>query len=627
MAAVALPSRKVGYHHFAFLRGCLEGLPAAEMGRRYLETGDDLVQARKTLAWIHEALIQAARRRNAYSKARLLRVAKILDEAAPAARVIDTPSLEDFRDERDPSGFYSERELIELFEAEYGANEEDKRRARIHRKRLDALLWLEGWLAENPSLDDPVSAWLSESLVGRLSAGGITSFRDLTHYMSAHGRRWWARIPGLGEQGARNLEAWIDTQSAYLQFSAASAVVPYSDRAAREMAHRPMVCVSSGLAPMEYLQVPDWLSGALGENRFQGRCALGSHVVTDMQAINAWLMTRNEKANTLRSYRSHAERLLLWSMIELEKPLSSMGPEDCANYRAFLVALGASEHEWRWRNPREYWISARRHERWSPEWRPFSGGLAMSSIKTSLTIVNGLFEYLRRQRYLDTNPWDGVGTIRGFRHRIKSEHALSSRQWGFVLEACQSIQDEEIRARLEFILWFSYGTGMRLFELVGAKLGDIEPAADGDGRIIRVLGKGDIEREIPVGNFLLDKLYTYIATQNVGPIDALPRSWPLINTIRGQGRGISNARLYELLKAHFARAALLCDDLLDRDNLMRASTHWLRHTFGTHAIEAGADLVSVQEILGHASIATTGIYTHANLKAKRTAQDNLLSKK
>jgi site-specific recombinase XerD len=112
---------------------------------------------------------------------------------------------------------------------------------------------------------------------------------------------------------------------------------------------------------------------------------------------------------------------------------------------------------------------------------------------------------------------------------------------------------------------------------------------------------------------------------------ANPMRWdsalPLISTLgaahqqvqKNKDRPLAARSLAQLIKHHFEMAADRLDDLIDEHQLRQASTHWLRHTAATTMINRGAQVATVQEILGHASAATTAIYTHADRKRKREA--------
>ena len=151
-------------------------------------------------------------------------------------------------------------------------------------------------------------------------------------------------------------------------------------------------------------------------------------------------------------------------------------------------------------------------------------------------------------------------------------------------------------ARDTAIMELFYSTGMRLSELVGLDVKDVDPI----GETARVLGKGARERICPVGGPALEAIsrYRHAARVEAGPL--------FINKSR---RRISARAVDSILKARLAQAGLPAD----------LSPHKLRHSFATHLLDNGADLRSVQTLLGHASLSTTQIYTHVTVERLKAA--------
>ncbi len=150
------------------------------------------------------------------------------------------------------------------------------------------------------------------------------------------------------------------------------------------------------------------------------------------------------------------------------------------------------------------------------------------------------------------------------------------------------------RALLELL----YAAGLRISEALGLDLEDLSR----DGGFVRVIGKGDKERLVPVGDIALGVLGTWIEGPRTVLMDmshvAPPRGGPLF--LGNRGRRWARQQAWAVVK-RAAIAAGLSD---------RVSPHTLRHSFATHLLEGGADLRIVQELLGHASISTTQLYTH-----------------
>ena len=152
------------------------------------------------------------------------------------------------------------------------------------------------------------------------------------------------------------------------------------------------------------------------------------------------------------------------------------------------------------------------------------------------------------------------------------------------------------RAMLEVL----YATGLRVSELVGLRLGDLHL----DAGYLRCVGKGSKERVVPLGAAANASLQSYLADGRPALLD--PRRSEFLFVSRS-GRPLTRQGFWKLLRAHGARAGIG----------IPFSPHTLRHSFATHLLEHGADLRSVQVLLGHANISTTEIYTHVNRERLR----------
>lgn len=624
--------RRVALHHLAFFRATLEGIDLAEAGERYLETGKNVPRARHTLKWIKLELIAACR----LAKPHYARILKVPPEryAKDGAEASSYRDLEDFRLQVDPSGFYTEAELIEQFEQRYQDSDPKARRraqrnARLRRKLKETLAWLETYLPVEPQADDPVGVWLDEDLASNLNKAGIETVAQLGSLMARRGARWHRAVRGIGPETAPRIERWL----------ANAGLKPEPvRRPTRDSPPAP----TTAIVPFERFIPPSSLTGSNGSNRSHASALAARN---DLEAIAAWLDTLGDEPNTVRSYRAHAERFLLWMIFEKGKPLSSATNEDCSEYRNFLAAVGqegmldedGQRQFWYWTIPSSDWVGQRKEPRFSPAWRPFAGPLSASSQKLSVTIVVALFEWLTRQRYLVTNPWDKVAKAKAD-NRLRVDHALSAAQWQATLSACADIADTLPRLRMRFLLLAAYSLGLRLSELRAMKVAQrveekgkpnyglkLEPT--GDGWEIMVKGKGSKNREVPVPTKTLEALCDYMAARGFGDD---PGTWPegviLVASLSGSAyEPLSASRIYRMFEAQFAKAAKNAPTRADGNRLQEASTHWLRHTHATHALAAGVSIDVVADSMGHASEATTRLYTHANRRRRRAGAEKLMS--
>jgi integrase/recombinase XerC len=226
-------------------------------------------------------------------------------------------------------------------------------------------------------------------------------------------------------------------------------------------------------------------------------------------------------------------------------------------------------------------------------------GLSKRSIARALSAVRSFYKWMHREELVDANPARAVATPR----TEKYLPAYLDRAQVDVLFQAAELRAREGRfedVRNLAILELFYSTGMRLSELAGINVGDLDLVA----QLVKVRGKGRKERILPVGDHARLALRNYesarddLAQRLGGRADR--RACFLSRT----GRRIS-ARMVQLAIAKLLK-------LIDEDAGL--SVHSLRHTFATHLLDAGADLRAVQELLGHASISTTQIYTHTSVE-------------
>jgi tyrosine recombinase XerC len=230
-------------------------------------------------------------------------------------------------------------------------------------------------------------------------------------------------------------------------------------------------------------------------------------------------------------------------------------------------------------------------------------GLAVSSIARKAAALRACFRLLARRGLVDADPAAGLGSPRGPR-RLPS--VLKQRQVEALLSRPQPLDPVGLRDRA--ILELLYATGMRVGELCALELGDVELDSDS----VRVHGKGGKQRIVPFGEPARAALLEYLVE---GRRPMLPGGAVRRNTA---ARGASSATQ----ALFFNRRAKPITPRDVRGMLQRyrsgpgvpsdTSPHTLRHSFATHLLEGGADLRSVQELLGHVALTTTQTYTHVS---------------
>jgi len=224
-------------------------------------------------------------------------------------------------------------------------------------------------------------------------------------------------------------------------------------------------------------------------------------------------------------------------------------------------------------------------------------GLSVASIARALAAVRMFCRYLVLQRVLPRDVSAAIDSPKKW-HRLPT--VLDDSHVAELLAAPDEGQDvHALRDRA--ILTLLYATGMRASELTGLKLRDVNFNLG----VVRVLGKGNKERIVPVAQAALERLRDYLRRPRPATHPPAPDQ-PLLGS--RTGRPLRREDLFRLVRKYVRRAAL-------RGNV---TPHTLRHAFATQLLARGADLRSVQEMLGHADISTTQIYTHvdaARLKA------------
>ncbi|HYJ80671.1 MAG TPA: tyrosine recombinase XerC [Longimicrobiaceae bacterium] len=288
----------------------------------------------------------------------------------------------------------------------------------------------------------------------------------------------------------------------------------------------------------------------------------------------------------------HGELAAFLSYVAHERQLSPQTvrayTDDLAEFAAFLD--GYYGGEWSWGGVDRLAI------------RGFMGdcatrrGLAKSSIARKVSAVRSFYRFLHVEERVDANPARAVRTPRqgrtlpGFLTRAQIDDL-------FALAEARAAEGGFHALRNLAVMELFYATGMRLSELQGLNVTDLDVVSDR----ARVLGKGRKERIVPLGRSSVRALRRYYeARERV--LQGSPRGDRRAVFVGQTGRRLSVRQVQNVVGAFLKLAA-------DETGL---STHSLRHTFATHMLDAGADLMAVKELLGHASLSTTRIYTHTS---------------
>jgi len=217
-------------------------------------------------------------------------------------------------------------------------------------------------------------------------------------------------------------------------------------------------------------------------------------------------------------------------------------------------------------------------------------GIANRSINRKVSSLKSYFKYLVKTKQISQNP---LLKHRSLKISKKVNIPFSQAEVADVLELFEDADKfETVRDKL--IIELMYTTGMRRSELIGVKIGDIDLTQN----TVKVIGKRNKERQIPLLTSVVTTIKNYLILRN-----EIKTSVDYF-LITKKGKKMYPTLVYRLINEYFSKVSLK----------IKKSPHVIRHSFATHLLNEGADLNSVKELLGHASLASTQVYTHNNLK-------------
>jgi integrase/recombinase XerD len=217
-------------------------------------------------------------------------------------------------------------------------------------------------------------------------------------------------------------------------------------------------------------------------------------------------------------------------------------------------------------------------------------GFAATSIRRQVSAVRTYFRFLLSDGHLSVDPSRDLEIPKSWR---TLPEVLTVEEAEALLAAPNP--DERLAWRDKALLEVAYGTGVRVSELLGLTIADLWF----DEALVRVFGKGNKERLVPIGRRAVGSTALY--AREIRPsLDRGESQGRLY--LNARGRPLSRVGAWEIVKKHARRAGLQ----------KRVTPHTLRHSFATHLLERGADLRALQEMLGHADLTTTQLYTHVD---------------
>lgn len=219
-----------------------------------------------------------------------------------------------------------------------------------------------------------------------------------------------------------------------------------------------------------------------------------------------------------------------------------------------------------------------------------SSGITNRSINRKISSLNAYYKFLLKIKHIEINP---LAKHTALKVSKKAEVPFSESEIEKVLDLLDDNTYEGVRNRL--IVEMFYGTGIRRSELINIKFSDIDIHAG----TLKVLGKRNKERIVPMLPFLIDTLRKFLIYRE--KISA-KQGFDYLFVVEG-GNKVSESLVYRLINNYFSMTS----------SKVKRSPHVLRHSFATHLLNNGADLNSVKELLGHASLASTQNYTHTSI--------------
>tara|TARA_R110000868_G_scaffold8205_7_gene42706 strand:- start:8918 stop:10102 length:1185 start_codon:yes stop_codon:yes gene_type:complete len=344
------------------------------------------------------------------------------------------------------------------------------------------------------------------------------------------------------------------------------------------------------------------LSGEEGGNRCRDR-ACQIQAVNDYQAIQVWLREYQQSADTHRTYRREAERLLLWCVFQQQKALSSLQREDFDAYFTFLTDP----------QPTALWCTqgkVRNVKRGAATWRPFVNGLTVSSLGVSKAAISSLFNYLVSANYLAFNP---LVLMKG-RHRtattatatalLHQETVLEPKLWDHFIHTLHTMPDgspheRDEKCRMTLLVYCLFYLGLRPIELARQPMNNFYQVK-GEWWY-RVVGKGDKAATLPVPDTLMRALkqarlqWGLTAEPNNDDVSPIIPSWH-------SKEGLNRRSLHRLLKELAQQAAETWDTSPEEQEVFhRVSAKWLRRGLATRLTAMNVDKRLVQNTLRHDS--------------------------
>lgn len=355
----------------------------------------------------------------------------------------------------------------------------------------------------------------------------------------------------------------------------------------------------------------------------QATAAERASLRTDADLIEQFLRERcSRSAHTENSYRAQLRRLGWFCRQVGLRSIRSLTREHWPEFQSYLRAP-----------PPEHVMAASVGFN-DPSWAPFRGPLAESSATQSEIVARAFFGWLADPAIgaIEVDPVRSIRTHAQRRSATRAgiERFINDQEWAYVQQAIAQMpadtkERERMRERARWVSDLAILTGLRASEIAEARVGMIKPGTEPGTYTLHITRKGGVVSTLPLMDEVIAAHRRYMSLYAGTWVASEPRNTlPFVLSARisagqrpKQGVGAiktqTRAHIWRIFKDVMLAAsdlALQNDDAGAHERLTHASTHWLRHTFGTRLLDAGADIRSVRDLMDHASISTTNQYLH-----------------
>lgn len=279
------------------------------------------------------------------------------------------------------------------------------------------------------------------------------------------------------------------------------------------------------------------------------------------------------------------------------KQVRRLSPHTLSSYQRDLLSFS----QWLAQQAVPAWSAVKKHHVRQYSAQLFRRGMSSTSIQRQLSSVRSLFRYLIHEGYCHNNPADGVSAPKKAQ---RLPVTLDAETLSDTLNRGAQEHDDPLKIRDQAIIELLYSSGLRLSEAVNLNLHDLDRR---DG-VVRVTGKGNKTRVVPVGSAALEAIRLWLRERS--QLAAHSAETALFLNHRGQRLGPRG--MQKRLREYG----------LEQGLPQRLHPHMLRHSFASHLLQASGDMRALQELLGHADLATTQIYTHLDFQYLAKAYDD-----